>query len=335
MVTIKEIAEKTGVSRGTVDRVLHNRGRVDKNVAEKVLEVAKSLEYRPNKAGQALAAAGRNKKINIVMPSLSNPFFLDIKKGMETSRERNGFSLSYFHYSGYGESECLDALDRAISDKADALLVTLPDTEKIRKRLEEAPCPFACVNSALSSDKNLFYSGPDYVGKGKINAGLLSIASSLFVPRILFLRGSEEMRGHKEILSGFVSALEERGIEYSLSREIETKDDDEEAERVTRKALEEDRRINTVFIATSGISGALKAIGERKLLVFTSDDTREVCKAIESGKVKWTVSQEPFLQGFNAVEKMADYLISHITPQSFIARNIVKIKENIGEEICL
>ena len=43
MATIKEIAELAGVSRGTVDRVLNNRGAVNTDTREKILEIAKLL----------------------------------------------------------------------------------------------------------------------------------------------------------------------------------------------------------------------------------------------------------------------------------------------------
>ena len=50
MTTIKDIADLAGVSRGTVDRVLNSRGAVSPQTAEKVLEIARALGYRPNKA---------------------------------------------------------------------------------------------------------------------------------------------------------------------------------------------------------------------------------------------------------------------------------------------
>ncbi|MFO7576442.1 MAG: LacI family DNA-binding transcriptional regulator, partial [Pelovirga sp.] len=55
-VTIKEIAGIAGVSRGTVDRVLNNRGKVNFEVEQRVKEIAKRMNYRPNRAAKALAA---------------------------------------------------------------------------------------------------------------------------------------------------------------------------------------------------------------------------------------------------------------------------------------
>ncbi|MGN1164429.1 MAG: hypothetical protein ACI4S4_06485, partial [Candidatus Ornithospirochaeta sp.] len=97
---------------------------------------------------------------------------------------------------------------------------------------------------------------------------------------------------------------------------------------------EKDKEINTVFIATAGSSGALEAIGDKRVFVFASDETEEVCSAIKFGRIKWTISQEPFLQGYHGVRKMAEYALTGMRPGDFVSRNIVKIKENIGEEIC-
>lgn len=44
-VTLKQIAELAGVSRGTVDRALHNRGRVSDEVAQRIRQIADELGY--------------------------------------------------------------------------------------------------------------------------------------------------------------------------------------------------------------------------------------------------------------------------------------------------
>ena len=55
MATIKEIAALAGVSRGTVDRVLNDRGAVNPETAEKIRKIAKELDYKPNRAGLVLS----------------------------------------------------------------------------------------------------------------------------------------------------------------------------------------------------------------------------------------------------------------------------------------
>ena len=78
----------------------------------------------------------------------------------------------------------------------------------------------------------------------------------------------------------------------------------------------------------------MDAIGGKKLFVFASDDTKGVCSAVEDGRIRWTVSQEPFLQGYHGVRKMSEYVMNGEKPSDFVSRNVVKIKENIGEEVC-
>ena len=56
-VTLQQIAEAAGVSRGTVDRALNDRGRIKPEVAEKIKKIAEEMGYRPNRAGRALGKA--------------------------------------------------------------------------------------------------------------------------------------------------------------------------------------------------------------------------------------------------------------------------------------
>ena len=67
MATIKDIADLAGVSRGTVDRVLNNRGAVNSQTAEKIMEIVRALDYRPNKAGTDLAAQKKTYRIGVIL----------------------------------------------------------------------------------------------------------------------------------------------------------------------------------------------------------------------------------------------------------------------------
>ena len=81
MATMKEIAALSGVSRGTVDRVLNHRGSVHPDTAARVLKIAKQLNYQPNKAGLMLAAQKKNLKIGVILFQDTNPFFQEVLKG--------------------------------------------------------------------------------------------------------------------------------------------------------------------------------------------------------------------------------------------------------------
>ena len=82
MATINQIAEITNVSRGTIDRVLNNRGGVSPETEKKVRAAMEALNYLPNKAAQNLAVRRKKLKFGFILisPNDYNPFFADVEK---------------------------------------------------------------------------------------------------------------------------------------------------------------------------------------------------------------------------------------------------------------
>ena len=82
-VTLKQIAELAGVSRGTVDRALYNRGRVKPEVADRIRKIADDLGYQPNRAGKALAMTHRPMKLGVIAQATETPFMHLLRSGID------------------------------------------------------------------------------------------------------------------------------------------------------------------------------------------------------------------------------------------------------------
>ena len=80
-VTIKEIAERAGVHRATVDKVLHNRVGVSDEVRMKVQRIIKEMGYTPNPAGRVLQKQGKKYRIEAILVEVDALPFL--KAGIE------------------------------------------------------------------------------------------------------------------------------------------------------------------------------------------------------------------------------------------------------------
>lgn len=83
MATIQDVAERAGVSRMTVSRVINNNGYIKKETKERVLQAIDELKYRPNLVAKTLVTR-RNRTIAYVMVNISDPFHNMVSRGLES-----------------------------------------------------------------------------------------------------------------------------------------------------------------------------------------------------------------------------------------------------------
>ncbi|MCA9902616.1 MAG: LacI family DNA-binding transcriptional regulator, partial [Anaerolineae bacterium] len=80
--TIKDVAERAGVSNATVSRVLNNNPQVDENLRLRVLEAVNTLGYQPNRDARRLRAQSSN-VIGLIISDIQNPYFISVIGGVE------------------------------------------------------------------------------------------------------------------------------------------------------------------------------------------------------------------------------------------------------------
>ena len=133
--TIKMIAEKAGVSIGTVDRVLHDRPYVKAEVKERVLKVMEELDYRPNHMASALATSGTTRRFAVVQPPwegyVGRAISLGIYRFREERRDYN-LNIAIEEYPQGDTEACLAILDRLAAEGVDGIALCASDTEAVR-----------------------------------------------------------------------------------------------------------------------------------------------------------------------------------------------------------
>jgi len=108
---MKEIAKIAGVSQSTVSRVMNGNSNVRTDVRERVLRIAKELEYVPNMAARTLVGE-RSYTIGFIIPDITNPFFPEVVQSAESEITHRGYSLM-LSFTGWNmrlEKERLTAL---------------------------------------------------------------------------------------------------------------------------------------------------------------------------------------------------------------------------------
>ena len=116
-VTLVEIASPAGVSRGTVDRALNNRGRVDPEVADRVRRIAAELGYRPNREGRLLALAKNPIKIGIIVQSVETMFMHTVFEEIERASApftTTGAEVLVRALEGVDAQQQLDVIDELL-----------------------------------------------------------------------------------------------------------------------------------------------------------------------------------------------------------------------------
>ena len=92
MTSMQEIADKAGVSRATVSRVLSNHPSVKADTRKKVMYWVKKMNYEPNMIAQSLAGNSTN-LIGVIVPEIAYPFFSEIIEAIERQAFYEGYSI--------------------------------------------------------------------------------------------------------------------------------------------------------------------------------------------------------------------------------------------------
>ena len=104
MATIYEIAQEVGVSPSTVARALRGTGYCSKEKYDKIMAVAKRLNYAPSHAARSLKSK-RTNKILFLIPDIYNPFYFGMIKGASDVLDKNGYYTILCHTRGDKETE--------------------------------------------------------------------------------------------------------------------------------------------------------------------------------------------------------------------------------------
>ncbi len=122
-VTIKDVAERAGVSIATVSYVINDTGSVSEATAERVRDCIDELGYRVNSLAVA-HRTGRTKTIVLALPDLSNPFCPEIAKGVQSAARSAGFAVVLLDANSDGDLE-RDSIAR-VADRMPEGLVWVP-----------------------------------------------------------------------------------------------------------------------------------------------------------------------------------------------------------------
>ncbi|WRS27711.1 LacI family DNA-binding transcriptional regulator [Oscillospiraceae bacterium MB08-C2-2] len=342
MATIKEIAYLAGVSRGTVDRVLNNRGAVNPQTAQKVKEIAKAINYIPNRAGRTLAVKKKQLKFGFILfgSTSSNPFFLDMVCGIEDRSEslkEYGVTVSVRYAVIDNPDYQVQLIDELLLEGIDGLAITPinhPAVFRRLKKLTRSGFPVVTANSDIPDCGRIAYVGSNYYKSGTTAAGLMNLVCREGA-KVGIVIGSPWVLCHSERVAGFTDHIKRYYPHIQVVDTVINNDDDLDSLSVTRKLLKAYPEIDSLYLAAAGVQGACRAVKDMNLLgklnIISYDTTAPTRQLVEEGAIIATIAQSPFTQGSKPLDILMDYVGMGIRPEKefYYTRLEIKIKENI------
>ncbi len=134
-VTLADIAAKAAVTPMTVSRVINNSGYVHSETRERVLRVAREMNYRRNGLARGLKRQC-TETIGMVIGDIANPFAAELTRGVRQVLEERGYTL-FICISEQSAKEEIQALDSLADHRADGIIVATRASKTGNERLDE------------------------------------------------------------------------------------------------------------------------------------------------------------------------------------------------------
>lgn len=338
MATIKEIAALAGVSRGTVDRVLNHRGCVNPQTEQKIMEIVRQLDYKPNKAGIVLAARKKNLKLGVVLLGLGTVFYDGILAGVrDKASELADYNCTVLvRQTYYNLQQQLHAIDGLIAEGINGLAISPYNDEAVRKKineLHEAGIPVVTLNTDIENSKRIAYVGSHFYRSGETAGGLMRLMTHGTV-HVGIISGSRNVLCHTERIAGFCHATDALD-NFHIVDTVNNNDDETESYDLTAGLLARHPEINALYFTAGGVYGGCRAVTDAGrsdgMTIITYDMVNTTKEYVEKGLIAATICQQPFLQGTKPLEILFAYLTAGTLPavENDYVDIDIRIRENL------
>lgn len=342
-IRIKDIAERAGVSVGTVDRVLHERPNVSPAAREKVEKALAEMDYQPNVYASALAYNKDYLFCCVIPMHESEAYWDEIEEGVKacTALRRDfHISLKILYYERFNSAsfesiakECLDA-------NPDGVIVVparLDITRDFTEQLSDRNIPFILLDSYLPDLKPLAFYGQD------------SFQSGYFAARMMMLIASkeQEIMMMKQLNNGHVGSKQQSNRETGFRHymrdhfpEISIIDVDlplggtkAQYDKILEDFFKEHPHVHhcITFNSKAHLVGEfLLRTNRRNVQIMGYDMVPKNAECVRQGSISFLIAQHAYMQGYACVETLFQAIVlkKEVNPVNYMPIELL-VKENI------
>lgn len=340
---IKDIAELSGVSTGTVDRILHNRGKVSEEAQKKVDKVLKEIDYHPNLIARSLALKKNYHFITLIPSFAEGEYWAKLCQGIDKAEQE------LFSYNVDVERICFNQYDR---ESFDALIPQIDETDcqgviiatlfkesvlELTKKLDKREIPYILIDSFIENTNCVAYYGTNSYDSGYIAGRLLfeQIQQDDNMAIFRFIRKGElqttQVMKREE---GFRSYLSEHDYQGRIFPVQLHADEQAKNQEMLDNFFEshEELKAGIIFNSRAHLLGEYfkKRMPEKAFKLIGYDVIDSNIHHLNDGHITHLIAQRPEVQGFNCVRALFRHLIlkEKVEQINYMPIDIL-IKENI------
>ncbi len=340
-IRILDIAQKAGVSIGTVDRVLHQRGEVSEETRDKILKIIREFDYRPNILASSLAS-----KKTITFASLTpwatdqDSFWRKPQEGIEKAVAKlqpYGIRLDAFHFKMEDAESFTREANKLLESKPDGILLSpwgKRESLQFTQILDQQSIPYVFIDSNLTDANPISFVAQESVQSGFLAAKLIDYG---IVPKsnILMIHITRDLQNANHLLqreSGFLNYFETVSHKSHRIIKMEVSSDDIRRTKNLNTSIARVNSIDAVFVTNSKVHlvAGLFDTYEIRPKIIGYDLIPKNIELLVHGKIDFLLNQNPEKQGFIAVNLLFDQIVRKETviKTNYTAIDIIT-KENI------
>lgn len=243
--TIKDVAVACGVSQTAVSLVLNNReSKISKETKERIREVAKELDYRPNQTARSLATKKTN-TIGIIIPDISNAFFSESVRHIQIELNKYNYDVFLCNSDEKYEND-IKYIKLLLSRNVDGIIMTVSsesmeegNRKQLQKLLNNSNIPHVLFDR--------YYEGTDarvYVDNFNSGYEVVKYLIENGHKNIGLITGPLNLNSSNDRYNGALKALEEASIPFDESKVFHGKYDIETGKVGAKKLLD---KVTAIF----------------------------------------------------------------------------------------
>lgn len=243
-------------------------------------------------------------KVGLVVSTLENPFFVDLKTGAEEKATEMGMELIVLDSQNDPAKE-LSNVEDLITKEVKVLLINPTDSDAVASAVmaaNEEGIPVVTLDRGASSGEVASHIASDNIAGGKM-AGEFIIEKLGGAGKVVELEGIPGTSAARDRGQGFNEAVSGSSLEVVAKQTANF--DRTEGLSVMENILQAQSEINAVFAHNDEMAlGALEAVkaSGREIMIVGFDATDDAVQSVENGEMAATVAQQPKMIGSLGVE---------------------------------